>query len=345
MTSHLRTGILLLVVVALTAYAGAADPPAPKKKKAPKEPRKELPTYLTPESAPPDFQIQGEFLGDLAGKKLGCQVISDGDGNFRCVFLPGGLPGAGSDNKDRVEGKGKTNGDKTDLSAGTTYAATISADGQTIEGGTTNGQSFTLHKVHRKSPEEGAKPPPGAIVLFDGTNGDAWENPHIDEQRHLIMAGTKTKRKFQDFTLHLEFYLPYKPTAHEQERANSGIYIQDRYEVQVLDSFGLPGEFNECGALYRQVKPLVNMCFPPLTWQTYDIDFQAARFDESGKKTKPAVVTVRQNGVLVQDHTELKDKTGGGQKEGPQPGPIQLQGHNNPVFYRNIWIIDKSNPT
>src|SRR5438045_2406416 len=104
MKRYLQHGLLLLLLtLSFTVLAGAADPPAAKKKKAPKEPRKELSTYLTPESAPPDFNIQGEFLGDLAGKKLGCQVISDGDGSFRCVFLPGGLPGAGSDNKDRVE--------------------------------------------------------------------------------------------------------------------------------------------------------------------------------------------------------------------------------------------------
>ncbi|HEV2320191.1 MAG TPA: DUF1080 domain-containing protein, partial [Verrucomicrobiae bacterium] len=146
---------------------------------------------------------------------------------------------------------------------------------------------------------------------------------------------------YQSFTMHLEFMEPFKPFGRDQDRGNSGIYIQRRYEVQVLDTFGHPAEFNGCGSMYRQHAPIVNMCYPPLQWQTYDIDFQAAKFDESGKKTHNAVITVRQNGVLVQDHYELTNKTGAGSKEGPAPGPIWLQEHHNPVFFRNIWIVEK----
>jgi hypothetical protein len=117
--------------------------------------------------------------------------------------------------------------------------------------------------------------------------------------------------------------------------------MQDRYEVQVLDSFGLKGESNECGGIYSQVKPRLNMCYPPLQWQTYDIDFTPAQYDADGKKTKNAIATVKQNGVIIHENQEIKGPTGGGQKETPEPGPIQLQGHGNPVFYRNVWIIDK----
>ena len=111
--------------------------------------------------------------------------------------------------------------------------------------------------------------------------------------------------------------------------------------MQVLDSFGLKGENNECGGIYSQVAPKVNMCFPPLQWQTYDIDFVPAKFDADGKKSQNAVATVRHNGVVIHENQEIKGSTGGGQKESPEPGAIQLQGHGNPVFFRNVWIVGK----
>ena len=109
----------------------------------------------------------------------------------------------------------------------------------------------------------------------------------------------------------------------------------------MLDTFGHPEEFNGCASTYRQTPPKVNMCYPPLRRQTYDIDFTAPKWGSDGKKTANADITVRHNGVVVQDHTELNTKTGAGKPEGPDAGPIWLQEHNNPVSFRNIWIVPR----
>jgi hypothetical protein len=110
--------------------------------------------------------------------------------------------------------------------------------------------------------------------------------------------------------------------------------------VQMLDSFGLEGKDNECGGIYTIKAPSVNMCFPPLTWQTYDIDYTAAEFDGS-KKTKNARVTIKHNGVTIHDNVELTHATRAAPlQEGPEPGPVYLQDHGNPVRFRNIWLVE-----
>ena len=292
-------------------------------------------TYLDPEKAGPDFADQGEYLNDWGGG----QVIALGEGKFRLVILKGGLPGAGWDKEVRQESEGKREGDKIVFEKSENDFTHRLANG-VLTTATPNGDEYKMNKTSRASPTLGAKPPPGAIVLFDGSSADAWTGGHLDERR-LLAAGTKSKRGFTNFTLHVEFLLPFKPLGRGQDRGNSGVYLQDRYEVQVLDSFGLKGDNSECGAIYSKLKPDVNMCFPPLVWQTYDIEFTAARFDADGKKTKNAVATVKHNGVTIHDHAEINGPTGGGAPETPQGGPIQLQGHGSPVFFRNIWVVEK----
>ena len=293
-------------------------------------------TFLDPASAGPDYADQGEYSNDWGG----AQVIALGDGKFRLVIYKDGLPGAGWDGERNPGLEGKRDGDQIVFPPSENGFKHFLSKG-VLRTVTPDGTEYRMEKTQRKSPTLGAKPPSKAIVLFDGSNTDAWVNAHVDEKRKLIAAGTKTKQSFTNFTLHCEFLLPFKPAGRGQDRGNSGVYLQDRYEVQVLDSFGLKGENNECGGFYSQAKPSVNMCFPPLTWQTYDIDFTSAQFDESGKKIKPALATVKHNGVTIHDRYALKDKTGGGKAEGPSGGPIQLQGHGNPVFYRNIWIVER----
>ncbi len=202
-----------------------------------------------------------------------------------------------------------------------------------------NDVRFELKKIERQSPTLGAAPPPGAIVLFDGTNTDAWSVGKLEEE-HLLGVPAVTKQKFENFLLHIEFRTPFMPFSRGQGRGNSGVYLEDQYEVQVLDSFGLEGLDNECGGIYKQAKPLVNMCFPPLSWQTYDIEFRAARFAPDEKtKRQNAVVTVRHNGVPIQYNLELTHSTPGGNRADEHPGPIFLQNHGNPVRFRNIWIV------
>jgi hypothetical protein len=291
-------------------------------------------TFTDPEKAGPDYAVQGEYVGDRAG----AQVVALGNGKFRVTGWANGLPGAVDDAEKKDSVDAQRVGEKV-VFQGNGFIGSI--EGDTITARDDEGKTYTLKKTVRHSSTEGAKPPEGATVLFDGSAADAFEGGKVDPQG-LLTGGTKTKKAFGSFTLHAEFRTPFMPLARGQGRGNSGVYLQNRYECQVLDSFGLVGEDNECGGIYHLLKPRLNMCYPPLTWQTYDIDFQAAQFDPAGAKTKNAVVTVKHNGVLIHDHREIKETTGGaGLKETPEPGPIALQNHGNPVFYRNIWILEK----
>lgn len=318
----MKTNWLALLALSLAPAVYAADKP----------------TFTTVEAANavgPDYALQGEY----AGEKLGAQIIALSDNKFRAVFHPGGLPGAGWDKKTKVEIPGALTGEKVTFT-GPEGGWTATVSGETLTGATDKGDKFTLKKTSRVSPTMGAKAPDGAVVLFDGTSADAWAGGHMDE-RKLLFAGPKSKQSFTNFTLHVEFMLPFKPHGRGQDRGNSGVYLQDRYEVQVLDSFGLKGENNECGGIYTKAKPSENMCFPPLTWQTYDIEFTTALYGDDGKKTKNAVATIKHNGVIIHDKLEINGSTGGGKKEDASGGQIQLQGHGNPVFYRNVWIVPK----
>ncbi len=289
-----------------------------------------------------DFQVQGEYTGELKhedGKlKFGIQVIARGDGKFDGVGYPGGLPGAGWNGEEKMTGSGETK-DGTVVLKGKDGFATIKNGVLTVtdEDGNSIGQ---LKRVVRQSETLGLKPPKDAVVLVDGSSVEGWDKGRKTEDG-LLMEGTRTKDKFGDFKLHLEFRLCYKPKARGQGRANSGLYMQARYETQILDSFGLSGEHNECGGIYSVKKPDLNMCFPPLSWQTYDIDFTAAKF-ENGEKTANARMTVKLNGVVVHDDVEVpKSTTASPLKEGSEPGPIYLQNHGNPIRFRNIWLVKK----
>lgn len=281
--------ILLSFLLAVPVFAADAPPKA-----------NEI-LALTPDKAGPDFLVQGEYEGDIVrdGKteKYGAQIAALGDGKFHAVFLNGGLPGAGWDMKNSIQIDGKTEGETTTF-AGKDFSAEIK--GETLTGSHAPLEKFTLKKVMRRSPTEGVKAPEGAVVLFDGTSTSEWNNGEMDESKllkALSPGGPTTKRNVGNFALHIEFIEPFKPAARAQGRGNSGVYIQGRYEVQILDSFGFKLDDKHAvgdlsGEIYKQKVPDVSMNYPPLSWQTYDIDFEAAKFD-GDKKTKNAVITLK----------------------------------------------------
>jgi hypothetical protein len=196
----------------------------------------------------------------------------------------------------------------------------------------------------------GKPAPDGAVVLFDGKTLDNWTKQDGKPAHWKLLDGgilqvekggnLITKEKFGGaFELHVEFRVPYMPEAKGQARANSGVYLQGRYEVQVLDSYGLASKNNDCGGIYEVAAPLKNACKAPTVWQSYDIRFSAPVF-EAGKKVTPATITVIHNGVKIHDAVKVeKDNTRAGLGGDPAgPGPIMLQDHGNPVQYRNIWL-------
>ena len=291
-----------------------------------------------------NFKESGKQFLMLTGKKVGDMVVFSGSfvlNSFDARF----------------------NGDDVELSiwAGKIKDGVFSCRKYSVKGGEklagTTVSSFKMKKTVRLSPTLNAKPPAGAIILLGKDTKDlsAWENirgrgkrfPAEWKLKDGVMEVTRrmgnivTKQEFASYQMHLEFRLPLMANAKGQGRANSGVYNFGRYETQVLDSYGLEGRDNECGGIYKAGPPKINMCAPPLQWQTYDITFTAPAF-ENDKKVKNAFITVVHNGVVVQDNTELKGCTPGGvsKKEAPK-GPLFLQDHGNPVQFRNIWIVEK----
>ncbi len=263
-----------------------------------------------------DFLVQGEYQGN----NRGMQVIARGNGEFELVVYEGGLPGAGWDRIDprRLDGDADVVRDLV--------------------------ETMSLSRVQRTSPTLGTEPPADAIVLFDGTADSVakhWKDGRLSEDGFL-MQGTTSQSKYQDFRLHLEFRTPFMPFATGQARGNSGIYHQGRFETQILDSFGLRGLNNEAGGIYTVSDPSVNACFPPLSWQTYDVEFTAGIYDDKHELVTPAKMSVKLNGILVQSDVEVTSATRGAPiQAGPEPGPIYLQDHGNPVRFRNIWIVPR----
>jgi len=301
------------------------------------------PVHLEPPKDDASYLLMGEFAGSVTtgeGKTetIGLQIRPLGKGEFEAVSYAGGLPGQENHNPEATPMIGRLSGDFLILSGGP-WAVFAERDHCTLisRSGDKLGK---LDRVIRRSPTLAAKAPEGAIVLFDGSDTDQFVNGQMTEDG-LLIEGTEFKPMHQDFDLHLEYRLPYMPEARDQGRGNSGVYIQGRYECQILDSFGVTPVFNGAGALYRFRAPAMNMSLPPLAWQTYDIRFTAPRWAGDGTKIRNARITSWLNGVIVQNDVELENKTGAGQEELPTLLPTKLQNHTDPVRFRNIWIIDR----
>lgn len=205
-----------------------------------------------------------------------------------------------------------------------------------------------------------APPPSDAIVLFDGKDLAKWSNPKGGEAQWKVIDGTfetvrgtgmiRTRERFEDFQLHLEFATPSVVQGSSQGRGNSGVMINGMYEVQILDSYDNPTYADgQAGALYGQQPPLVNASKPPGAWQSYDLVFESPRWNAAGELVKKAAVTVIHNGVVVQHRREYFGRTDGiggiphkslGTYGPPHPPAvfIELQDHNNPVRFRNVWV-------
>jgi len=203
------------------------------------------------------------------------------------------------------------------------------------------------------TPGEAATPPSDAIVLFDGSDLDEWvaardggkagwtvSDGHMTVQPRA--GDIMTKREFEDFQLHIEWRAPAEVSGEGQGRGNSGIFLQGRYEVQVLDNYNNRTYSNgQAASIYKQSIPLANACRPPGEWQVYDIIYTAPRFNADGIRVSPGHVTVLHNGIVVQNHTEIEGTTeyiGRPKNIAHGKGPLRLQDHSNPVSYRNIWI-------
>ena len=290
-----------------------------------------------------NFALMGEFIGDIKAdgdttRPLGLQIRHVGHGSFEALSFLGGLPGQEGHDSKPMRMIGQRSEDFVVLSGGPwaifvekEHCLLLNRKGE---------QVGKLARIQRVSPTLGAQAPEGATVLFDGSNVDQFSNAQISEEG-LLMEGADIKPMFQDFNLHVEFRIPYMPQADGQSRGNSGLYLQSRYECQVLDSFATEPVIDGLGALYRFKVPDLNMAFPPLTWQTYDVHFTAPRWAADGTKIRDAHITSWVNGVKVQDNVALPNKTGAGKQEEPTLLPIRIQNHGDPVRFRNIWIVDR----
>jgi hypothetical protein len=306
--------LLLLTPFLLVVFGAVA---------APKDP---VPTWTDPDLASeehPDFDLQGEYTAGEGASRVGLQAAALDQGRFHVLEYAGGLPGAGWDGSDVIIA--------------------------ILEREALEAKVEEMKKIKRKSPTMGKEAPGGALVIFDGSP-TSYIKGKIEEG--LLWAGAETTTPVRDFFLHVEFRLPYKPARNlsSQDRGNSGLYVFNNYEIQILDSFGLDfkkennaveaeSENNQwCGSFYKFKTPDVPMSFPPLQWQTYDIEYTAPKFEE-GEKVANARFTIRHNGRVIHDDVELPKGTGGGGKRPEkEEGFIFFQDHGNPVAFRNIWL-------
>ena len=295
-----------------------------------------------------DFNFQGEYADEDEDNPYGLNIIAEGDGKFKFVGFKGSLPGDGWKKGDRRIFGTLTFKNDTMLDYVLEY---VEENGERekmdlpftpiLEDGKLRfADSQTLYRrIERKSPTLGQKAPEGAVIIFDGESEGHLANGDKNEEAGTMWSEFTSKPLARKpYLLHVEFLLSYMPNDRGQGRSNSGVYLDEAFEVQVLDSFGLEGENNECGGIYSHCAPKLNMCYPPLQWQTYDIEFEPPLYDADGNITSPGKFrTVKHNGVVVQENFEITEGTPSGRPAAAEPRGVYFQGHGNKVQYRNIW--------
>lgn len=309
-------------------------------------------------AAPSEEVIQGLYEGAIREakglRKVEGRLVACGKGVYK-LFIRPLLDQGKAGPADKMELDGKADGQKV-IFEGKVGDAKWSAAyaGRSIKGSAGQGAALEMKRITRKPTSLGQKHPAGAIVLLAGKDSPEMTKPPLKDGKEqewkiaedggveIPKGGMNSKRRFDgSLRLHVEFRIPLMPAGRGQGRGNSGVYLQGRYEVQVLDSYGLEGQDNECGGIYQVGAPLINMCAPPMQWQTYDITFTAPRFNSSGEKTQDAGVTVVHNGGTIHDRLKIPRPTGGSlDNNAAEPGGIYLQDHGNLVQFRNIWLVE-----
>lgn len=279
---------------------------------------KKVKAWIDPVKADAEHELF-KYIGEYAGAdgKSFHQVSALKTDDFLVTSYQGGFPGRGWD--------------------------TSPADSRVLKQDDLEALLKDAKKVNYVSPTMGKEAPEGAVTMPDG---------FTNVKDGILWAGGKTKDEFGSFKMHLEFRLPYKPGRNpsNQDKGNSGIYIYNNYEIQVLDTFALDYSADKfpikteskkeqwCGCFYKMQMADVNATLPALIWQTYDIEFTAPVFKD-GEKIKNARITVLHNGVTIHDDLELKTGTGmGAKRKQLARGPIYFQDHRNPTAFRNVWI-------
>jgi hypothetical protein len=311
-----------------------------------------------------EAEVQGFYVGtgsDAVGEfKIEARIVAEGDGNFT-VFV---RQMRGQGQITRAELKGKTEVDTVTLTGkvgAVKWKGTY--DSGSIKGTCLPGGTFEIHRIDKKSPTLGKKPPPGAIVLLDGkdfsemvlSRGARWDLDKLrvgeDGSIQVPRGGMTSKRSFEgSYDLHVEFLIPLMPKAHSQGRGNSGVFLTNSDEIQILDSFGdatyLGGG---CGGIYAYKDPdtmetieslkgnpqnkFSLASLPPLAWQTFDIQYRIQMKD--GKAVGKPRVTVWHNGIKIHDNVEIR----GAVIPYSPKGKFHFQDHGNPVRFRNIWVL------
>jgi hypothetical protein len=315
------------------------------------------------------WQVQGEYFGSIeGGGTLGAWVVAKGNNVYDLALLPGGLvslpgqTGGGWNGTTKYTGSATWNSTTgaysvTTASGYTTTSISGTGDERALIGTTSDGKAFVLYRRLRKSPTQGMKPKPEwgtATSWFDsataaaGATGELskWVAQNTTPQLKYggyLFRGIRTVATHGAGYLHIEAMVPFMPTATGQNRANSGVYLHSKYELQVLDSFGLTGANNEMGGVYTIKAPLINAALPPMTWQTYDCYFTPRSSGANGAAAGAAYMTVYLNGVLVQDSTPAAVTTEAG-LTGSQlsAAGLYLQDHGNEVIFNNIWCIPEA---